>query len=672
MLQSKIWRLNYLNKKATMTVLQKRVLLAAKIIGGFLAVLVVFYFAFRNSILEKSISKIQEKFNTEYQSDFGVGSAKFVGFSGLAMTDISIVPHGADTLLRVQKLNTTVNLGELLIGELQIGKLDMENGFILLVKKGSKKNFDAFVKKKDSIKTETIIKEKDYARKFYKIFSRALNLVPTDMSLKNFSLFVNDNGKKASVKVITLSLEDELLSTNIAVKTNTFAQEWRISGSANPRNKTADLKFYNADTTAIKVPYLDERYNFIASFDTAHIVLQNLKMQSGEMSVNGLASIKNLLVNHRRIASQDVKIENAQFDYDFVFGPDFIRVDSSSTVQINKLKVHPYAEYNIQSDTTYALRLDIPEMKAQDFIEALPKGLFSNFEGMEAEGSFDYNLDFRFNKNKPSDLVFESQFHKKNLKITKYGEANLSKLNTPFVYRAIDNGRPQRAVIVGESNPNFTPLEAISPYLRNAVLTMEDPSFFSHNGFIGEAFKQSIIKNIKAKKFARGASTISMQLVKNVFLTREKTLSRKLEEILLVYILENNRISTKHRMYEVYLNIIEWGPNIYGIGEASHFYFSKYPSELTVGESIYLASIVPRPKKFMYQFTPEGELKSSAYTKQRYITNIMFRRGLLQTEDTLYQRNNIFANGPASAYFRMKISAPVENDSIEDLSDFNF
>ena len=655
-----------------MAVLQRRLLLASKIIGGILLLLIVSYFAFRNVILQKSIAKIQEKFTTEYNSDFNIKNAKFEGFSNLVMTDISIVPHDADTLLRVHKLNTTVNLGELLIGELQIGKLDMQNGFILLVKKGSKKNFEAFIKKKDSINTETIVKEKDYAQKFYKIMSRALNLVPTDMQLKNFSLFVNNNGSKASVKIIALSLEDEILATNIDVKTNTFSQEWRINGQANPRKKTADLKFYNADTTAIKVPYLDDRYNFIASFDTAHIVVDNLKMKSGEMSVNGLASVKNLTVNHRRIASQDVKIENAQFDYDFLFGPDFIRIDSSSTVQINHLKIHPFVEYNIKNDTTYTLRLDIPEMKAQDFIEALPKGLFSNFEGMQAEGSFDYNLQFFFNKNQPEDIVFDSQFHKTNLKIIKYGAANLSKLNAPFVYQAIENGKPQRAIVVGESNPNFTPLESISPYLRNAVLTMEDPSFFSHNGFISEAFKQSIIKNIKAKKFARGASTISMQLVKNVFLTREKTLSRKLEEILLVYILENNRIVSKSRMFEVYLNIIEWGPNIYGIGEASHFYFSKNPADLTVGESIYLASIVPRPKKFMYQFTPEGELKPSAYTKQRYITNIMFRRGLLHTEDTLYQRSNIFANGPASAYFKMKMSAPVENDSIEDLSDFNF
>jgi membrane peptidoglycan carboxypeptidase len=111
------------------------------------------------------------------------------------------------------------------------------------------------------------------------------------------------------------------------------------------------------------------------------------------------------------------------------------------------------------------------------------------------------------------------------------------------------------------------------PYLRKSVLTTEDPSSFSHRGFITEAFKQSIVKNIRTKKFARGASTISMQLVKNAFESGENRIAQTRGNI--IYILENNRIVSKERMLEVYFNIIEWGPNVYGIGEASQFYFQK-------------------------------------------------------------------------------------------------
>ncbi len=140
----------------------------------------------------------------------------------------------------------------------------------------------------------------------------------------------------------------------------------------------------------------------------------------------------------------------------------------------------------------------------------------------EAEGNFEYQLDFEYNKNKPNQLVFDSKINKENLRITKYGAANLAKLNGEFTYRAIENGVEQRPILVGAANPNYTPLDQISPFLEKAVLTNEDPSFFRHRGFINEAFKQSIVKNIRTKKFARGASTIGMQLVKKRVLNPRK------------------------------------------------------------------------------------------------------------------------------------------------------
>jgi len=395
-----------------------------------------------------------------------------------------------------------------------------------------------------------------------------------------------------------------------------------------------------------------------------------MDMDGDELHVDGYASITNLIVNNPKIATKDVVVKKARFDYNFLFGPDFIRLDSTSTASLNQLKFHPFLEYNIAADTIYKLRVKIPNMQAQNFINSLPTGLFSNFEGMEAEGTFNYSLDFVYNKNKPRALVFESTLNKKDLKILKYGEANLSKLNTQFTYRAVDNGRLQRAVIVGPENPNYTPLSQVSPYLRHAVLTSEDPSFFSHRGFITEAFKQSIIQNIKTKKFARGASTISMQLVKNVFLTREKTLSRKLEEILLVYVLENNRIASKERMLEVYFNIIEWGPNVYGIGEASQFYFQKHPLDLTLRECLFLASIIPSPKKFMWQFDSEGELRTGYSRHQDRLTRLMFQRGILHEQDTLYQLNKIMISGPARSYLRIKTEEVIEPDPEMDEFDF--
>jgi len=649
---------------------KQKIFLILKILIAVILIAIISVFCFRETLLQQAIAKTAKKIKTDYNSEFVVKKAGFEGLSGVNLTDITLVPKNADTLFRIQKMRTSVNIWRLLLGDVQLGTLEVKNGYIQLTKKGNIKNFAAFLKRNKSEENST--NKKDYASFAYRIISKVLNLIPTDMEVENLKFKLDDNGKKATIDIKKLVLLNKELETSIHVKTNTFAQRWQIKGFADPRNQKADLRFFNMDTGAIKVPYFDERYNLISSFDSIRLNIENIDKSGGELHIDGFTSIANLKINHAKIARKDVLIKNARFDYRLLLGSDFISVDSSSTVQFNKVKFHPYLAYETEEDTIYKLKVDIPKMKAQDFISSLPEGLFTHFEGMEAEGTFDYHLNFEYNKNKPNDLVFDSNLKKENLKIIKYGEANLNKLNGEFMYRAIINNVLQRPVLVGMANPNFTPLDQISPYLQKCVLTTEDPSFFSHRGFINEAFKQSIIKNIKTKKFSRGASTISMQLIKNVFLTREKTLSRKLEEILLVYILENNRIVSKERMLEVYFNIIEWGPNVYGIGEASQFYFQKIPADLTFNECLFLARIIPSPKKFMYQFNDEGNLRESAVQQVSFLTNLMIRRGLLTVDDTIFKKEPTILTGPAKSLLRIKIKDTTAIDSLKVSDEFEF
>lgn len=649
---------------------KQKIIKALSILALVLVVLFLGFYFFRDSLLKQAIAKVTHKMNVDFNSDFSVKSASFEGLSGIKLTDVILVPRNADTLFNIKNIETTINLSSLLIGDVQIGTLNVNDGYIQLVKKGKVRNFDAFLKKDPSEKDTN--EKRKYATVAYRIISKLLNLVPTDMKLERLNFKINDNGKTASIAINTLVLSNKQLETTLHVQSKNFDQRWNIKGFADPRNKKADIRFFNVDTGAIKVPYLDERYNLKASFDSIRLNVENIDKDGSELHIDGFTSIANLKINHPKIASKDVVIKNARFDYRFLLGDDFISIDSTSSMTLNKIKVRPYVSYNTESDTVYTLKVDIPKMKAQDFIVSLPDGLFTHFQGMEATGNFNYNLDFKFNQNKPNTLVFDSKLNKENLKITKYGEANLNKLNGEFVYRAIIQNVLQRPVLVGNANPNYTPLDQISPYLRKCVLTTEDPSFFSHRGFINEAFKQSILKNIRTKKFSRGASTISMQLIKNVFLTREKTLSRKLEEILLVYILENNRVVSKERMLEVYFNIIEWGPNVYGIGEASRFYFQKSPADLSLNECLFLATIIPKPRKFMYQFNDQGNLKDYAIKNQKFLSNLMLRRGVLVAEDTVFQ-SPVYVSGNARSLLRIKTidSTAIRADSLSIDSEFD-
>jgi hypothetical protein len=652
---------------------KQKAILAAKIVGVLFVLSIGTFFIFRNSILQKAIAKVSDKMEHDYDSNFSIKKASFQGFSGISLENVLLVPKHADTLLNVESIQTNINFWKLLTGDVQLGTLHVKNGFVKLVKDENGRNFDAFLKRKSNEDTTNI--ETNYAKRAYRLLNQALNLVPTDMNLENVSLRMDDMGRKVNLDLKKLRLEDKELETSIGVTADNFQQHWKIKGFADPRRKKTDLRFFNLDTGKIRIPYIDERFNMKAGFDSIRLNVSNIEMDGGELHIDGFTSIVNFTVNHPKIANKDVVIKQAKFNYNLLFGEDFVAVDSTSSVTLNKMKFSPYVFYQKTKEDKnqiYALKVKIPKMKAQDFIVSLPEGLFTNFEGMEAEGNFSYDLDFLYNKNKPGELVFDSKLNKENLKITKYGEANLSKLNGNFAYRAIINGVRQRQIEVGMSNPNYTPLDQISPYIRKAVLTSEDPSFFSHRGFINEAFKQSIIKNIKTKRFSRGASTISMQLIKNVFLTREKTLSRKLEEILLVYILENNRIASKERMLEVYFNIIEWGPNVYGIGEAAYFYFGKHPSQLNLNESLFLASIVPRPRGFMWQFDNQGKLKSFAEKRNEYMTNLMIRRGLLTQDDTLQKHFPVEITGPARSFLRIKAPDSTAVDTIAIDEEFDF
>jgi membrane peptidoglycan carboxypeptidase len=178
-------------------------------------------------------------------------------------------------------------------------------------------------------------------------------------------------------------------------------------------------------------------------------------------------------------------------------------------------------------------------------------------------------------------------------------------------------------------------------------MTSEDGGFYLHRGFIQDSFRESIITNIKEGRFVRGGSTISMQLIKNVFLSRNKTIVRKLEEALIVWLIENQQVCSKERMYEVYLNIIEWGPLIYGANEASRFYFNKDASKLTLAEAIFMASIIPRPKYFKYNFDENGHLRASMADYYRLVSTKMLNKGWITLQDFDRLVPDVELKGPA-------------------------
>jgi monofunctional biosynthetic peptidoglycan transglycosylase len=140
---------------------------------------------------------------------------------------------------------------------------------------------------------------------------------------------------------------------------------------------------------------------------------------------------------------------------------------------------------------------------------------------------------------------------------------------------------------------SWTPLRRISPSLLNAVLHAEDDTFATHHGFDVPRMRIAATENVQEGRFQQGASTISQQLVKNLVLSPAKNPFRKLKEALLTVILELT--VPKRRIFETYLNVIEWGRGIYGIDAAARTYFGRSPSRLDAAQSALLAASISSP-----------------------------------------------------------------------------
>jgi hypothetical protein len=171
---------------------------------------------------------------------------------------------------------------------------------------------------------------------------------------------------------------------------------------------------------------------------------------------------------------------------------------------------------------------------------------------------------------------------------------SLPNLRKPFRYMAYDPKGKTFERETGRGTKNWVSL-LMTGDMPLAVTTMEDPGFEHHRGFIVQAFSNSFLDNLKQGRFLRGGSTITMQLAKNLWLTREKTLGRKVQEFFLSQALES--CYSKDEIMELYLNVVEFGPNQYGVGNGSMYWFHKGPGELVPTEAFWLASILPRPSR---------------------------------------------------------------------------
>jgi hypothetical protein len=176
----------------------------------------------------------------------------------------------------------------------------------------------------------------------------------------------------------------------------------------------------------------------------------------------------------------------------------------------------------------------------------------------------------------------------------------IARLRGDFVFNADDGTGPRRNIGVSSASPDFIALRDVPPLFVRTLLLAEDADFYGHRGIDLRELPVALLTNWSRGGAARGASTITQQLAKNLFLSRDKQLGRKLQELAITFLLES--ALGKDRILEIYLNIIEWGPNLRGLRPAARTYFGREPRALTPAEMAFLVAIIPGPIKYQSSF----------------------------------------------------------------------
>jgi len=350
-------------------------------------------------------------------------------------------------------------------------------------------------------------------------------------------------------------------------------------------------------------------------------------------TASGTVQLRDAVLSHPDLAREPLRAVDFGVDFDVRVDPDA----ETLTLQGGRLRVRDVSVEIGAKVTHYRERpvihldLRLPETSVQAVVDAFPRAMMSRLDGLAVTGRLAWTVAVDLDTGDIPAMTIDSRPVGEGFAVRSMGRSvDFEQLRQAFSYGIRREDGSDGSRMSGPFTGRWVPLEEMSPYLEKAVTTTEDP-FYKHPGFSTNAIKESIITNLERGSFVRGASTITQQLVKNLFLGPHKTVSRKLQELFIAWQMEQHL--SKQEIMALYLNVIEFGPGIYGVGEAADRWFGKSPRDLTLLECIFLSSVIPNPRRYYESFFQQGKVSPRWRKYLEALLNVMVERGKITQEE---------------------------------------
>ncbi len=399
---------------------------------------------------------------------------------------------------------------------------------------------------------------------------------------------------------------------------------------------------------ALIAPFAPELPLYDTEVGTLSAELELAASSSGQVTMEGSLRLRELALSSERIAPEPVEHINIDVRGKGIWHPvDRLLQIERGQVRMGKTQVLIDGELERTPDHYRVdLTAKLPPTSCNDVVGAIPEDVLGSLARFEWSGNWSalthISLDSR-------DLeATELSIRVRNLcqfeSTPKW--VRIERFQEPFRHRAVEPDETVFEMRTGPGTAYWVAFADISPFMPPAVISHEDGAFYDHGGFAPWAIRDALVRNLQEGRYVVGASTISMQLAKNLYLQREKTIARKVQEVILTWWLEN--ALNKDEILELYLNVIEYGPSVYGLRHAAAYYFGREPVELSPAESAFLACMLPSPKRYHVSYE-RGALTRSMKSRMRRLLEHMAKRerigpealsyGLAELEDFRFRRD---------------------------------
>lgn len=423
------------------------------------------------------------------------------------------------------------------------------------------------------------------------------------------------NGESASAQFQLVDEQGDQASVRINKSPTT--RETEIAVSANS---------YNLDAVATLV-HRDGPMQFLAGQFTGTATTRwSSATKTAEVWADGRiedAGVFVELFSHEPIYGVDVEVST---HLELQPATELVRV-LKGVLTFPEIGLDVVASGTRQADRTRMnLHLQLPSRPAASILEAMPYGVAPVLHGFKLEGDFGFSGNLDFDTANLDNATADFNFDTETFRVVQFGPlAPIPDLTrADFVWQVTTYEQVSRRV--GPGSEEWVPFMSVPSHVYRAIVAAEDDRFWIHNGFDEAAILSALRTNLEAGRIVKGGSTISQQVVKNLFLNHERTLVRKLQEAILTWQLEHEL--TKDQILELYLNLVHLGPAVYGVREAAFGYFNHPPEQLTLRESAYLASILPNPAVFGEQYT-RNIISDSRREKMEHILVNLHRGGYI-------------------------------------------